>query len=185
MIRGIFLFLILFLNFQKLEANEKKNILNELNQTNSVSFSFVQKTNDLVEKGKCVLLFPKKLKCKYLDDKLKELIINDNKMVVLQKRYNKSYFYPISKSPFINILDKEKLVEIIKNGDIQKNKNEIQLIHKDNLNYKIIIMFSKKDFRLMGWTINDQYNNEVVFLIKIESVNEKIKKNNFTIPYIN
>jgi len=183
--KNILFILLLSIFFQKLIASEKENILNELSQTNSINFSFIQKTNNLVEEGKCILLFPKKLKCKYFDDKLKELIINENKMVVLQKRYNKSYFYPVSKSPFVNILEKEKLIEMVKNGEIQTNDNEIRLIHKNHLDYEVIVMFSKDDFKLMGWTINDQYNNKIIFLIKIESVNEKIKKNYFVVPYVN
>ena len=97
MTKNILFILLLSIFFQKLIASEKENILNELSQTNSINFSFIQKTNNLVEEGKCILLFPKKLKCKYFDDKLKELIINDKKMVVLQKRYNKSYLYPVYK----------------------------------------------------------------------------------------
>ena len=148
MTKYILFILLLSIFFQKLIASEKENILNELSQTNSINFSFIQKTNNLVEEGKCILLFPKKLKCKYFDEK-------------------------------------EKLIEMVKNGEIQTNDNEIRLIHKNHLDYEVIVMFSKDDFKLMGWTINDQYNNKIIFLIKIESVNEKIKKNYFVVPYVN
>ena len=60
--------------------------------------------------------FIKKLKCNYFDDKEKELVINNKRLAITQKRYNKTYHYPISKSPFLNILYKDKLLEIVRSG---------------------------------------------------------------------
>lgn len=172
-------------NFQYLVADERKKILEKLKTINSIKFSFIQKTNQTIEDGKCILLFPKKLNCKYFDDKLKELIINESRMVVTQKRYNKSYFYSMSKSPFLNILDKKKLAEIINGGKIEIKDGKIELINRDKLDQKITIMFEKKNYNLLGWKIDDQYNNRVSFIIKIEAINERVKLNNFIIPYAN
>ena len=100
------LFLLSSLN---LSANEKTKITSQLKDLNSLEFTFNQIINDKIEKGSCLLEFPGKLKCEYFDDKKKELIINKKRLAITQKRYDKTYYYPISKSPFLNILYKEKL----------------------------------------------------------------------------
>ena len=115
----LFFFLIILLNFQHALASEKDKIINKLKKTESLRFNFTQNTNGLIENGKCILLFPKKLKCNYSDTKLKELIINENKMSITQKRYNKTYFYPLSKSSFLKILDKNNLIELISLSNIE------------------------------------------------------------------
>ena len=104
---------VLFLSSVSLSANEKDEIILKLNNLNSMEFTFEQLVNEKIEKGNCLLEFPGKLKCNYFDDKKKELVINNKRLAITQKRYNKTYHYPISKSPFINILYKDKLLEII------------------------------------------------------------------------
>ena len=79
------------------------------------------------EKGSCLLEFPGKLKCDYFDDKEKELIINKKRLAITQKRYNKTYYYPISKSPFLNILYKDKLLEIVQSGKLELSDQIIKL----------------------------------------------------------
>ena len=103
-------FLIFFFLTANLFANEKNQIINQLNNLNSLEFTFNQLINDKTEKGSCLLEFPGKLKCDYFDDKEKELIINNKRLAITQKKYNKTYYYPISKSPFLNILYKDKLL---------------------------------------------------------------------------
>ena len=102
-----------------LSADEKKQIIYQLNNLNSLEFTFDQLINEKTEKGNCLLEFPGKLKCNYFDDKEKELVINNKKLAISQKRYNKTYYYPISKSPFLNILYKDKLLEIVESGELK------------------------------------------------------------------
>jgi len=90
-------------------ADEKSQIVDQLNKLNSLEFTFNQLINEKTEKGICFLEFPGKLKCNYFDDKQKEIIINNKKLVITQKRYNKTYRYPISKSPFSPLNISEKL----------------------------------------------------------------------------
>ena len=165
--KNILVFLIILFNFQHSLASEKDEIIKNLKKTESIRFNFTQNTNGLIESGKCILLFPKKLKCNYSDKKLKELIINEDKMSITQKRYNKTYFYPLSKSPFLKILDKKNLIELISQSNIEIEETKIKLISNDSLNQEIIVMFEKNSFNLLGWKIKDQYNNEISFLIKI------------------
>ena len=121
--KSFFLFFaFIFFSFSILSANEKNQIITQLNNLDSLEFTFNQIINEKTEKGSCLLLFPGKLKCEYFDKKQKELVINNKKLAITQKRYNKTYYYPISKSPFLNILYKDKLLEIVKSGELKLTK---------------------------------------------------------------
>ena len=164
-------------------ANEKSQILTQIKNLNSLEFTFNQLTNEKTEKGSCLLEFPGKLKCEYFDDKQKELIINNKKLAITQKRYNKTYHYPISKSPFLNILYKNELLEIIKSGKLEFEDQLIKLVYLNGS--KITIFFSKKNLDLRGWEIVDQYNNNINFTLDIVAKNDTFKKGTFKIPEIN
>ena len=166
-----------------LSAEEKAQIINQLNNLNSLEFTFNQIINDKIEKGSCLLEFPGKLKCDYFDDKRKELIINKKKLAITQKRYNKTYYYPISKSPFLNILYKDKLLEIVKSGKLELSDQIIKLIYFDE--NEITVFFDKKTLDLKGWQIIDQYNNNINFSLNIVAKNDIFKKGTFKIPEMN
>ena len=136
-----------------------------------------------MEKGSCLLEFPGKLKCDYFDNKQKELVINNRRLAITQKRYNKTYHYPISKSPFLNILYKDKLLEIVKSGKLELSDKAIKLIYSDE--DEIVVFFDKKTLDLKGWKITDQYNNNINFSLKIIAKNNVYKKEAFKIPKIN
>ena len=177
----IFVFFILIST--NLSANEKDQIVKKLNNLNSLKFTFDQIVNDKTEKGSCLLEFPGKLKCDYFDDKKKELIINKKRLAITQKRYNKTYYYPISQSPFLNILYKDKLLEIIKSGKLDLSDRVIKLVYLDE--NEITVFFDKKTLDLKGWQIIDQYNNNINFSLKIVAKNDVFKKGTFKIPEMN
>ena len=177
----IFIFFILL--SANLSANEKDQIVAQLNNLNSFKFTFYQIINDKTEKGSCLLEFPGKLKCDYFDDKKKELIINKKRLAITQKRYNKTYYYPISKSPFLNILYKDKLLEIVKSGKLKLSDQIIKLIYLDE--NEITVFFDKKTLDLKGWQIIDQYNNNINFSLNIVAKNDVFKKGTFRIPKMN
>ena len=176
----IFIFSILL--SVNLSAVEKDQIVAQLNNLNSLEFTFDQIINDKNEKGSCLLEFPGKLKCDYFDDKKKELIINKKRLAITQKRYNKTYYYPISKSPFLNILYKDKLLEIVKSGKLELSDQIIKLIYLDD--NEITVFFDKKTLDLKGWQIIDQYNNNINFSLSIVAKNDVFKKGTFKIPEI-
>ena len=181
--KKIFLISFLLLIQANLFANEKDQIITQLNNLNSLEFVFDQLINNKVEKGNCLLEFPGKLKCNYFDDKKKELIINNKRLAITQKRYNKTYHYPISKSPFLNILYKDKLLEIVKSGELELTDQTIKLIYLgDN---EITVFFDRKNLDLKGWNIIDQYNNNINFSLNIISKNDSYKKETFTLSEIN
>jgi len=179
-----FFLVLLFVSFSfNLFANEKDKILHQLHNLNSLEFTFDQLINEKMEKGSCLLEFPGKLKCDYFDNKQKELVINNRRLAITQKRYNKTYHYPISKSPFLNILYKDKLLEIVKSGKLELSDKAIKLIYSDE--DEIAVFFDKKTLDLKGWKIIDQYNNNINFSLKIIAKNNVYKKETFKIPKIN
>ena len=177
------IFTIFILLSVNLSADEKDQILTQLNNLNSLEFTFDQIINDKTEKGECLLEFPGKLKCDYFDDKKKELIINKKKLAITQKRYNKTYYYPISKSPFLNILYKEKLLEIVKSGKLEVSDRIVKLVYLEE--NEITVFFDKKTLDLKGWQIIDQYNNNINFSLNIVAKNDVFKKGTFKIPELN
>jgi outer membrane lipoprotein-sorting protein len=177
------IFILFILLSANLSASEKDQIVTQLNNLNSLEFTFDQTINDKTEKGNCLLEFPGKLKCNYFDDKKKELIINKKRLAITQKRYNKTYYYPISKSPFLNILYKDKLLEIVKSGKLELSDQIIKLIYLDA--NEITVFFDKKTLDLKGWQIIDQYNNNINFSLNIVAKNDVFEKGTFKIPEIN
>ena len=164
-------------------ASEKDQIVAQLKNLNSLEFTFDQLINEKTEKGSCLLEFPGKLKCNYFDEKKKELVINNKRLAITQKRYNKTYHYPISKSPFLNILYKDKLLEIVESGELEVNDQIIKLIYFGE--NEITVFFDKKNLDLKGWKIKDQYNNNINFSLKIVAKNDVFEKGTFKVPEIN
>ena len=178
-----FILVLFFILFSfKLSANQKDQIINQLNNLDSLEFTFEQFVNEKLEKGSCLLEFPGKLKCEYFDDKQKELVINNKRLAITQKKYNKTYYYPISKSPFLNILYKDKLLEIVNSGKLELTKQLIKLIYLNESD--ITVFFDKKTLDLKGWEIIDQYNNNINFSLNIVAKNDVFKKETFRIPEI-
>ena len=182
-LRKVFLAL-LFISFSfNLSASEKDQILTQLKNLNSLEFTFDQLVNEKLEKGSCLLEFPGKLKCEYFDNKEKELVINNKRLAITQKKYNKTYHYPISKSPFLNILYKDKLLEIVRSGKLGSTEQLIKLIYLSE--NEITIFFDNQTLNFKGWKVIDQYINMINFSLNIISKNDAYKKGTFKIPDIN
>ena len=178
--KKIFLLLFFSLIATSSLANGKDQIVAQLKDLDSLEFTFDQLINEKSEKGSCLLEFPGKLKCNYFDDKEKELLINNKRLAITQKRYNKTYHYPVSKSPFLNILYKDKLLEIVRLGELEFTDQKIKLVYYgDN---KITVFFDKKNLDLKGWEIKDQYNNNINFSLNIVAKNDVFKKGTFKLP---
>ena len=175
------IFLSFYLLFTNSVAADKSKIINKLNSIDNIKFNFTQKTNEKIEKGKCVLAFPNKLKCIYEDKNIKELIVNKKMMAITQKRYGKTLFYPLSKSNFINILSKNELIKIVNESNITTD-DYLNIVLINEQNSKTLIRFNKNDFLLAGWVSLDQYNNKVIFEIEIYSINEMIDDKIFILP---
>ena len=95
-----------------------------------------------------------------------------------KKRYDKTYHYPVSKSPFLNILYKDKLLEIVKTGEIRFTDKLVKLIYP--IDNQTTVFFDRKSLELKGWKIIDQYNNNINFSLNITAKNKIFKKKTLT-----
>ena len=179
--KSLIFFLLFYFLIQNLLADEKISIINKLISIKSFSFSFEQKVNEKKETGECILVFNNKLKCNYFDDKKKEVLVNGKTLAIIQKRYNKVYYYPLSGSLFSKILNKEYLINFIQKANLELNNN-INLFIVDENEKKIMIIFSKKNYNLLGWKIEDGSQNIINFSLKIKNINKKYNNNIFLIP---
>ena len=94
-------------------ANNKENIINNLFNTKNINFDFEQNINEKIEKGNCVIEYPKKIFCEYSGSSNKVLVSNGNSLVI---KTNVSYYlYPLEKTPLNLILDKDYLINKIYN----------------------------------------------------------------------
>ena len=97
------------------------------------------------------------------------------------QKCKKTLFYPISKSTFLNILNKNELIRIISASNITIDDYfNIIFINKDNV--KTLIRFNRENFLLAGWVSSDQYNNKVVFEIEVTSMNQIVEEKIFVLP---
>ena len=185
MFNKFLIFFFIFINFFiNVHANEKKLIIDRITDINNIIFDFKQTTNDKKEMGKCILVFDNKLSCDYEDSMQKRILINNKTLVVYQKRYDKKFFYPISKSPFVKIFNKNSLIDLIKESTYLLNNN-IELTYITENKEEIVIFFDKDTYNLVGWRIIDQLKNIINFSIKIKYVNSEINPLIFKIPSTN
>ena len=62
----ILIYLLLFLfSISKAYSDIKEQIISNLEKTNNYSFNFIQQINKKKETGNCILVFNKKINCKY------------------------------------------------------------------------------------------------------------------------
>ena len=167
------------------EASIKKEIINNLKNINNFTFYFKQTISDKEEKGSCTIQYPKKIFCIY-DNKNKKILVSNGKSLVIKNQINDiTYFYPLKKTPLNLILDKEYLIKQIEKLKLREINNKyINFLISSN-NNQINIFFDKKNFNLIGWQIEDMYQNLTVFFISNIKINQKIDKKIFTLPKIN
>jgi outer membrane lipoprotein-sorting protein len=162
---------VLLLFFNQLNASEKNKIIENLKKIKSLQFNFTQLSNDGQENGSCILIYPKKLRCIY-DEQKKEIIINDDYLYLINKGENKNYNYSIKYTPLGVILDKESLIEklsIIENFNI--TNNFIIAAIEISSTESIDIYFEPKTFTILGWRIKNYDKSTLEFMMKNIKVN--------------
>ena len=179
MMRIIFFLFIILITLRS-EASNKDYIIENLNNTNNISFKFEQNINGKIEKGNCKIQYPKKIYCKYYSAKKKILVSNGKSLVIKTK---KSYqIYPLSKTPLNYILDKNFLINKIKDleGRIVDDKFiNYNFIENDN---EINIFFNRKNYNLIGWQTLDIYQNLSITYLYSVLKNQNLDKNLFVLP---
>ena len=185
MTKKIIVICLFFSFFNPLQAALKEEIILNLKKTNNLTFDFKQTIDKKTEEGNCIIEYPKKIYCLYNNFNKKIMVSNGKSLVIKNQTNNQYYFYPLKRTPLELILDKNYLINQIKNleGRIIDNKYfNFTLVNNDN---KINIFFDNQTLNLTGWQTEDIYQNLVITFISKIKVNQKIDKNVFKLPQMN
>ena len=162
-------------------ASEKIQIIENLRKINSLQFNFTQLSSDGQENGRCILIYPKKMRCIY-DEQKKEIIVNDDYLYLINKEENKNYNYSIKDTPLGVMLDKESLIEKLSNIEKFNITNNFVIAVIDiSSTESVDIYFEPKSFTILGWRIKNYEKSTLEFMMKniIVNVNSDEK---FQIP---
>tara|TARA_B100000941_G_C28348922_1_gene470775 strand:+ start:21 stop:575 length:555 start_codon:yes stop_codon:yes gene_type:complete len=177
----IIFFLITFESFSSI----KEDIIIKLKKIDNLEFNFTQTINGKDEKGKCIISYPKKIKCKYILKSNKILVSNGKSLVIKSDKNNQYYRYPLDKTPLNLLLDKKYILNKIKKLDTTLIDDKYYLFsikRNDNL---INLYFEKKSLNLIGWQTEDMYQNLTITYIYNLKFNKKIDEKIFLLPKIN
>jgi len=155
----LFLFFFLFNNFAN--ASIISQIINNFNSTESMKFNFVQTINGKIEKGECIIVYPKKIFCKYIDFYNKILVSNGKSLVINSDKNNQYFRYSLDKTPLNLILDKKFIISKIYKLKEDSNFPFYYVFDLDYENSSIKVFFNKNDLNLIGWETKDIYQNTV------------------------
>jgi len=177
------IFLVYFLYINISFADLQTNLINKITATKTLSFNFKQKIAEKEEVGTCTIKYPLLLKCDYENVKQKSVISNGKTVAVIKKKYKKIYYYPIRTTLLFTILQKKKIINLIRNNKptkINSSLIEFELIEKKSNKFKIF--FDKNSLEFKGWKTKDAYSNNVSFIISNLKVNKIIDDKFFKIP---
>ena len=175
-------FFFLFNIIETSSASIKDQIIDNLIKTNNLTFDFKQTINEKTEEGNCIIQYPKKIFCKYNNIKKKIIVSNGKSLVIKNLTNNQYYIYPLKKTPLSLILDKNYIINQIKNlKSINVKEKYIGFSLVDN-NNNINIFFDKENLNLIGWQTEDIYQNLVVTFIYNIKINKKIDEKIFRLP---
>jgi len=175
-----FLIFFFILFSSKTIAEIKENIIQNLVNTNNISFNFEQNINGKIEKGSCVIQYPKKIYCKY-DLSNKKILVSNGRSLVIKTKTS-YYLYPLEKTPLNLILDKNYLLKKIKFLKERIIENEFINYSFVEENNEINVFFSKTNFNLIGWQTLDIYQNLSITYLSSILNNQNINQNIFVLP---
>ena len=186
MLKKIILTFFFIFNLIKLShASIEEKIINNLLKTDNLTFNFKQTIGEKTEEGNCTIEYPKKIFCLYNNRNKKIIVSNGKSLVIKNQASNQYYLYSLKKTPLELILDKKFLINKIKDS-------KSRIVNKKYINFTIIknndeinIFFDKKNLNLIGWQIEDIYQNLVITYIYRIKYNQKIDKKIFKLPKIN
>lgn len=173
----IIIFLILTSNVY---ASIEENILVKFKNIENISFNFEQNINGKIENGNCTIEYPQKIYCKYNLGNKKVLVSNGKSLVI--KTLTSYYIYPLERTPLYFILNKNFLLEKIKNikgRNINNNFINYKFIENDN---EINIFFDNKTYNLIGWQTVDIYQNISITYLSSIKRNQKLDDKLFVLP---
>ena len=172
------IFILIFFYPLNIFASSKQLIKNKLEETENISFKFIQKIGKKTEQGDCIISYPKKILCKYDDIYNKILVSNGRSLVINSKKITNYLRYQLKDTPLNLILDKKFLLDKLDQVETIKENDEtfsFKIVHNNNL---LNIFFDKISYEIKGWTTTDIYLNRVeTKLSNIETnimINERI-----------
>ena len=155
----------------QLNASEKIKIIENLRKINSLQFNFTQLSSDGQENGSCILIYPKKMRCIY-DEQKKEIIVNDDYLYLINKEENKNYNYSIKDTPLGIMLDKESLIEKLSNIEKFNMSNNFIITTVDiSSSESVDIYFDNKNLTILGWRIKNYDKSMLEFMMRNIKVN--------------
>ena len=173
-----FLFILIKSSFASIETK----IINNLLKTNNLTFNFKQTIGKKTEEGNCTIEYPKKIFCLY-NNRNNKIIVSNGKSLVIKNQVNNQYYrYSLKKTPLELILDKNFLIDQIKELESRTVDNQYINFTIARNNNKINIFFDKKTLNLIGWQTEDIYQNLVITYIYKIQYNKKIDKKIFKLP---
>ena len=177
------IFLLFLLSTKIVLADLQKNLINKLTATQTLTFDFRQQIADNEEIGNCFIKYPLLMKCNYKDLKEKTIISNGKTVAIIKKKYKKIYLYPIKSTPLSFILEKEKIIDLIRKSEpAELNSDLIGFLFTDKKTNEVKMLFDKNSLELRGWETNDAYSNKVNFEINNLIINNQIVDDFFKIP---
>tara|TARA_B100002051_G_scaffold235252_1_gene235587 strand:+ start:52 stop:603 length:552 start_codon:yes stop_codon:yes gene_type:complete len=183
MIRFILIFTLFFYFSSKAYSEIAQKIINNLENSNNYKFKFTQIINKKKETGNCILVFNRKINCKY-DESGKILISDGTNLIIKNNNSDIPNFYKLKDTSFYKLLDKKQLINEVETNEIEKENGKIFIVIAYQDIY-IKVFFDKKKLYLEGWQTTDIYNNSVFTEIRIQEVNKIIDKNLFDINKFN
>ena len=180
------IFILIFFYPINIFASSKELIKNKLNETDNISFKFIQKIGKKTERGDCIISYPKKILCKYDDIYNKILVSNGRSLVINSKKINNYLRYQLKDTPLNLILDKKFLLDKLDQVEIIEENDEtfsFKIVHNNNL---LNIFFDKTSYEIKGWTTTDIYLNKVETKLSNVETNIMIDERIFRVQnYIN
>ena len=180
------IFILIFFYPINIFASSKEMIKNKLYETDNISFKFIQKIGEKTEQGECIILYPKKILCRY-DGKYKKILVSNGKSLVINSKKIKNYLrYQLKDTPLDLILDKKFLLDKLDQVETIEENDEtfsFNITHNNNL---LNIFFDKINYEIKGWTTTDIYLNKVETKLSNIETNIMIDERLFRVQnYIN
>ena len=180
------IFILIFFYPLNIFASSKQLIKNKLEETDNISFKFIQKIGKKTEQGECTISYPKKIFCKYDDIYNKVLVSNGQSLIINSKKIKNYLRYQLKDTPLDLILDKKFLLGKLDTVETIKEDDEtfsFKIVHNNNL---LNIFFDKISYEIKGWTTTDIYLNKVETKLSNVETNIMINERIFRVQnYIN
>ena len=181
----ILIFVLYLLLCTKVFSSVTEDIILKFNKIENFKFKFIQTISGKDEKGECIILYPKKINCKYQLRFNKILISNGSSLVIKSEKNNQYYRYPLENTPLNLLLDKKFLIRKMKKLEAKILNNKYYLFSLKENNNSINLFFDKESLNLTGWQTEDIYQNLTITYIYDVEINKPVSKKIFELPKLN